>query len=67
MRDFINAELFRFEYDWKKLVLSIKDQESVPITPDPSIWRMDIPAYSEILNTWKSANYPEHMIKWNNY
>ena len=62
-----NAELFNFDYNWKELILNLKDQKSIPITPDPNIWRMDVPAYSEILNNWKLANYPEHMIKWNNY
>jgi hypothetical protein len=64
---YVNADFFTFNYDWKGLIDSIKDQESVPITTDPSIWKMEIPDYLEIFNLWKKANYPEHMIRWNNY
>lgn len=62
-----NGDFFRFEYDWASLVESIKDHEGVPITPDPKIWRMEVPAYSEIKKTWEEANYPDEMIKWINY
>lgn len=67
MRDIVNAELFHFDYNWKDLLSSLQNQKSVPITPDPSIWRMDVPAYSEILDTWKKANYPQEIIRWENY
>jgi hypothetical protein len=53
--------------DWKQLLESVKTQEGVEITPDPSIWRMEVPDYTEILNIWKNANYLMEAIKWINY
>lgn len=67
MRELVNGKMFVFDHNWKDLVNSITDQEGVRITPDPSIWRMEVPAYSEIKKTWDDANYPKEMIKWINY
>ena len=49
MRECINGDLFKFSYNWTNLIDSIKDQESVPVTTDPAMWKMEIPHYSEIL------------------
>jgi len=67
MQNYVNADFFKFEYDWSGLLDSIKDFEGVPNTPDPSIWKMEIPAYSEIKKTWEEANYPDSHIKWINF
>lgn len=67
MIDPVNATYFSIDFDWKKLINSIQDQEGIPITPDPRIWRTEIPAYGEIKKTWDDANYPEEHIKWINY
>lgn len=67
MQQLANGEPFRFNYDWNNLVKTIESQQGVPITPDPSIWRMDVPAYNDIKKSWSDANYPESHIKWINY
>jgi hypothetical protein len=67
MKKLFHADLFEFDYDWNSLVESIKHHEGIPITTDPKIWRMEVPDYTKILQTWKDANYPEEMIKWINY
>lgn len=62
-----NADLFEFKYDYARLIAEIKDQEGVAVTSDPKQWRMEVPDYTEIFNSWKAANYPEQAIKWINY
>jgi hypothetical protein len=65
----VNAEYINVDvpFDWASILDSLKDKEGVDITPDPSIWRMEVPAYTEILNIWKEANYKLDSVKWTNY
>ncbi len=67
--DLKNAKFVDIEIpiDWQSLLESVKPQQGVEITTDPAIWRMEVPAYTEILNIWNKANYPNDAVKWINY
>lgn len=65
----VNATVITLDlpFDWREILDSLTGKEGVDITPDPAIWRMEVPAYTEILNIWKTANYKMDSIKWTNY
>jgi hypothetical protein len=65
----VNAEIIELDlpFNWREVLDSLTDKEGVDITPDPAIWRMEVPAYTEIHNIWTKANYKTDSIKWTNF
>jgi hypothetical protein len=51
--------------NWDNIIRNLTDGKVV--TVDPARWKMDNPAYKEMLDLWKSKNFNTASVKWTNY